>query len=132
MLFDLYISLLCVHHKLRNWPNRVRSTVILSVSIQKFGGLLVLDYQVLAVSDVIIYRTRADRLHNDLFTFLGNASVAFQRHFACELKTAADRFHLDDIAVSSLCPAVVIYHETQYTEPLRTGQVLRVSCIEVN
>jgi len=77
--------------------------------------------QVLAVSDIIIYRTRADRLHNDLFTFLGNASVAFQRHFSCELKTAAERFQLNDIAVSSLCPAVIIYHETQYTEPLKSG-----------
>lgn len=82
--------------------------------------------KVLAVSDVIIYRTRADRLHNDLFTFLGNASIAFQRHFACELKTAVERFHLNDIAVSSLCPAVIVYHETQYTEPLKTG---KVSCL---
>ena len=30
--------------------------------------------KVLAISDVIIYRTRAERLHNDLFSFLGDAS----------------------------------------------------------
>ena len=79
--------------------------------------------QVLAVSDVIIYRTRADRLHNDLFHFLGNASVAFRRHFSSELKSAAQRFQSDNIDVSSLCPAVIIFHETQHTDPLTKGMV---------
>jgi len=77
--------------------------------------------QVLAVSDVIVYRTRADRLHNDLFHFLGNASVAFRRHFSAELKSAARRFQSDNIDVSSLCPAVIVFHETQHTDPLTKG-----------
>lgn len=42
--------------------------------------------KVLAISDVIIYRTRAERLHNDLFTFLGDASRAYVHHFSNELK----------------------------------------------
>ncbi len=33
-----------------------------------------LNVKVLAVSDVVVYRTRAERLHNDLFYFLGDAS----------------------------------------------------------
>jgi len=77
--------------------------------------------KVMAVSDMIIYRTRAERLHSDLFQFLGNASVAFRRHFSSELRAAAQRFQSDDIDVSSLCPAVVIFHETQHTEPLPEG-----------
>ena len=37
--------------------------------------------KILAVSDIVIYRTRAERLHNDLFYFLGDASTAFNKHF---------------------------------------------------
>lgn len=37
--------------------------------------------KVLAISDVIIYRTRAERLHNDLFKFLSDASVAYLKYF---------------------------------------------------
>lgn len=50
--------------------------------------------KVLAISDVIIYRTRAERLHNDLFTFLGSASQAYIKHFAKELKMASERCNL--------------------------------------
>lgn len=42
--------------------------------------------KVLAVSDVVVYRTRAERLHNDLFTFLGDASDAYWKYFTPELK----------------------------------------------
>lgn len=51
--------------------------------------------KVLAISDVIIYRTRAERLHNDLFTFLGSASQAYMKHFAGELKMASKRCNLN-------------------------------------
>ena len=37
--------------------------------------------KVLAVSDIVIYRSRAERLHNDLFYFLGDASRAYNQHF---------------------------------------------------
>ena len=83
----------------------------------------------MAVSDMIIYRTRAERLHSDLFQFLGNASVAFRRHFSSELRAAAQRFQSDDIDVSSLCPAVVIFHETQHTEPLPEGKHYQVQAV---
>jgi zinc finger FYVE domain-containing protein 1 len=42
--------------------------------------------QILAVSDVVLFRTRAERLHRDLFSFLGNASKAYIKHFADALK----------------------------------------------
>ena len=72
--------------------------------------------KVLAVSDVIIYRTRAERLHNDLFKFLSDASVAYLKYFSKELKTAASKNKLDTI--SSLGPCCVIFHETQHTDIL--------------
>lgn len=50
--------------------------------------------KVLAISDVIIYRTRAERLHEDLFTFLGDASRAYVQHFSRELKAATQRCKL--------------------------------------
>ena len=42
--------------------------------------------KVLAICDVIIYRTRAERLHNDLFEFLSNSSVAYLKYFKEELE----------------------------------------------
>ena len=42
--------------------------------------------KILAISDVVIYRTRAERLHNDMFTFLGDASDAYWKYFTPELK----------------------------------------------
>jgi zinc finger FYVE domain-containing protein 1 len=50
--------------------------------------------KVLAISDIIIYRTRAERLHNDLFTFLGDASRAYVQHFSKELRAASQRCNL--------------------------------------
>ncbi|XP_067831032.1 zinc finger FYVE domain-containing protein 1 isoform X2 [Heptranchias perlo] len=73
--------------------------------------------KVLAVSDVVIYRTRAERLHNDLFRFLGNASQAYLKHFTGELRAMSDRCGLE-VPLSSLGPAVVIFHETSNTKLL--------------
>ena len=50
--------------------------------------------KVLAISDIILYRTRAERLHEDLFTFLGDASRAYVQHFSKELKAATQRCKL--------------------------------------
>ncbi|KPM11553.1 zinc finger domain-containing protein 22 [Sarcoptes scabiei] len=74
--------------------------------------------KVLAISDVIIYRTRAERLHNDLFTFLGSASKAYIKHFAKELRAASKRCHLQ-CTLSDLGPVVIVFHETVYTDVLR-------------
>ena len=72
--------------------------------------------KVLAISDVIIYRTRAERLHNDLFKFLSDASVAYLKYFTKELRTAASKLKLDTI--SSLGPCCVLFHETNHTDVL--------------
>ena len=76
--------------------------------------------KVLAISDVVIYRTKADRLHNDLFSFLSDASKAYIKHFSEELKAASKRMGLK-MPLSTLGPAVIIFHETQHTEILGAG-----------
>ena len=73
--------------------------------------------KVLAISDIIIYRTRAERLHTDMFTFLGDASDAYLKHFTKELKDATERCRMD-VPLCSLGPAVIIFHETQHTHLL--------------
>ena len=72
--------------------------------------------KVLAISDVVIYRTRAERLHNDLFHFLSEASVAYTKYFKDELRMAQSKLKLDTI--SSLGPRCIIFHETQHTDVL--------------
>lgn len=79
--------------------------------------------KVLAVSDVIIYRTRAERLHNDLFTFLGDASRAYVHHFSKELRAASQRCNLS-CTLSDLGPVIVIFHETVHTDTLHQGNCL--------
>lgn len=77
--------------------------------------------KVLAISDIIIYRTRAERLHTDMFTFLGDASGAYLKHFTKELKHATERCHMD-VPLCTLGPAVIIFHETQHTHLLGFSQ----------
>ena len=78
--------------------------------------------KVLAASDVVIYRTRADRLHNDLFHFLADASKAYLKHFTVELKAASQRCNMD-VPISSMGPSVIIFHETQHTAILGAGEI---------
>ncbi|GFO27427.1 Zinc finger fyve domain-containing protein 1 [Plakobranchus ocellatus] len=72
--------------------------------------------KVLAVSDIVIYRTRAERLHNDMFVFLSNASKAYCKHFMQELKSASEKFGITE---SSLGPVLVVFQETTHTETLK-------------
>ena len=74
--------------------------------------------KILAISDIVLYRTRAERLHNDMFRFLDNASNAYWQYFAPELQAALRRNSIGSITVSSLGPNVVIFHETQFTQIL--------------
>jgi len=66
--------------------------------------------KVLAVSDVVIYRSRAERLHNDMFYFLGDAATAYNKHFQAELNKLGEG--------ASLGPTVVVFQETQHTDVL--------------
>ncbi|KAL1131288.1 hypothetical protein AAG570_010906 [Ranatra chinensis] len=72
--------------------------------------------KVLAVSDVVIYRTRSERLHRDMFTFLGWASRAFNQHFQSALQSK--RGPGGRQSGCELGPAVIIFHETRHTRPL--------------
>ncbi|XP_063697419.1 zinc finger FYVE domain-containing protein 1-like [Culicoides brevitarsis] len=72
--------------------------------------------KVLAISDIIIYRTRSERLHSDMFTFLGTASKAFVKHFAQALQSLG----LPE-PPQALGPAVVIFHETRNTKILESS-----------
>jgi len=77
--------------------------------------------KVLAVSDVVIYRTRAERLHNDLFYFLGDASKAYNKHFKQELDRMGEQNSYSESfeqSVSSLGPTVIVFHETMHTDIL--------------
>lgn len=76
--------------------------------------------KVLAISDIVIYRTRAERLHNDLFYFLGDASNAYVKHFSEELKAANKRCNLN-LSLSTMGPVVIIFHETMHTKVLQAG-----------
>ncbi|XP_065661273.1 zinc finger FYVE domain-containing protein 1 [Hydra vulgaris] len=74
--------------------------------------------KVLAVSDVVIYRTRAERLHSDMFLFLGDASEAYLKYFASDLKSVKKRGKMDDTPLCNLGPTIIIFQETHYTLPL--------------
>lgn len=75
-------------------------------------------FKVLAVSDIVIYRTRSERLHSDLFTFLGSASRAYTQHFQAALQAVGQRSEFGG-PLSALGPAVIIFHETRHTRTLQ-------------
>ncbi|KAH8387037.1 hypothetical protein KR093_004220, partial [Drosophila rubida] len=68
--------------------------------------------KILAISDIVVYRTRSERLHSDMYEFLGTASKAFCLHFTQALQSMGNG--------STLGPAVIIFHETHYTKPLES------------
>jgi len=76
--------------------------------------------KVLAVSDIVIYRTRSERLHGDLFTFLGSASRAYTHHFQGALQAVGQRSDLG-APLSALGPAVLIFHETRHTHTIQAS-----------
>lgn len=73
--------------------------------------------KVLAISDVIVYRTRSERLHSDMFSFLGTASKAFHRHFSSALLSLG----LPGTS-QALGPAVIIFHETRNTKTVEASE----------
>lgn len=77
--------------------------------------------KVLAVSDVAVYRTRAERLHNDMFHFFGSASAAYLKYFTPQLRALSNRCGLD-VPLSNLGPAAVVFQETSRTQLLGHGK----------
>lgn len=74
--------------------------------------------KILALSDIVIYRTRAERLHCDMFTFLGDASEAYLKYFTKDLQTIQQKGKMEGAPLCNLGPAIIIFQETHYTLPL--------------
>ncbi|CAL1541626.1 unnamed protein product [Lymnaea stagnalis] len=72
--------------------------------------------KILAISDIVIYRTRGERLHNDMFVFLSNASKAYCDHFKVELTNTSKKYGISE---GSLGPALIIFQETTHTQVLQ-------------
>ncbi|XP_022905630.1 zinc finger FYVE domain-containing protein 1-like [Onthophagus taurus] len=70
--------------------------------------------KVLAVSDVVIYRTRAERLPTDMYAFLGGASKAYNEHFKTALQQVWQKFENEPVP-AALGPSLIIFHETLHT-----------------
>ena len=73
--------------------------------------------KVFAIADVVVYRCMSDRLHNDLFEFLADASDAFVGHFQPHLKHLVQQHDLP-WSTRQLGPSVIIFQETRHTVPL--------------
>ncbi|XP_012260150.2 zinc finger FYVE domain-containing protein 1-like isoform X2 [Athalia rosae] len=76
--------------------------------------------KVLAVSDIVVYRTRSERLHRDLFTFIGAASRAYSHHFQTALQAVGQREGILG-SLSALGPSVIVFHETRHTRTLSSN-----------
>lgn len=70
--------------------------------------------KVLAISDIVIYRTRSERLRSDMYKFLGTASKAFTKYFHDALESRGTT-----LTAQAMGPAVIIFQETQNTEILK-------------
>ncbi|XP_076167433.1 zinc finger FYVE domain-containing protein 1 isoform X2 [Ptiloglossa arizonensis] len=76
--------------------------------------------KVLAVSDIVIYKTQSEKLKRDVFTFLGTASRAYSHHFQTALLTIVQREVVLN-SLSTLGPSILVLHETRYTRPLNNS-----------
>lgn len=73
--------------------------------------------KVLAISDIVIYRTRSERLNKDLFMFLSTASKAYSHHFRIALQAMGQRAGMPS-SLNLLGPCLIILQETRHTKPL--------------
>lgn len=76
--------------------------------------------KVLAVSDIVVYRAKAERLHSDMYTFLGAASTAYKEHFHPALKQVLLKAEAATLP-TALGPSVIIFHETSHTNTLHSS-----------
>lgn len=68
--------------------------------------------KIFSLSDVVIYRTRASKLPNDMFRILSDASKLFRKHFLFQLQKIFQ-------PIKILGPTLIIFHETQHTGVLK-------------
>lgn len=66
--------------------------------------------KVLAISDIIIYRTRSERLNSDMYKFLATASKIYQKHLSPLLH--------ENEHPHTAGPSAIIFHEVHNTWPL--------------
>lgn len=85
--------------------------------------------KILAISDIVIYQTRAPRLHTDMYSFLHGASQAYNKHFSHTLTKVLEEADTA-MEVNSLGPAVIVFHETQHTDTLDEGSTVMESAEE--
>ena len=74
--------------------------------------------KILCISDIIIFRTRAPKLPNDMFQFLSDASNAFIKYFKRELENVMKTCQAAG-PLSTMGPTLIVFHETQHTEVLK-------------
>jgi len=81
--------------------------------------------KVLAVSDIVIYRTRAERLNADMYKFLATASKSYVKHLSPILAAAAASTTTTTMSTSTaIGPEVIIFHETRNTGPLESSMMM--------
>ncbi|XP_043498926.1 zinc finger FYVE domain-containing protein 1-like isoform X1 [Polistes fuscatus] len=81
------------------------------------SGKIRLLLKVLAISDIVIYRTRSEKLNKDLFLFLSSASQAYSHYFRTALQAMGERAGMSS-SLTSLGPCVIVLQETRHTKPL--------------
>lgn len=69
--------------------------------------------KVLAVCDIIVYRTRSERLNSDMYKFLATASKIYKKHLS-PLLNENDRAS----NFTAAGPIAIIFHEVHNTWPL--------------
>ncbi|CAF3400423.1 unnamed protein product [Rotaria sp. Silwood1] len=85
--------------------------------------------KILCISDIIIFRTRAPKLPNDMFQFLSDASNAFLKFFRRELENVMKNCKVDG-PMSTMGPTLIVFHETQFTEVLRDHLQCQKTAVE--
>ncbi|CAF0817462.1 unnamed protein product [Didymodactylos carnosus] len=85
--------------------------------------------KILCISDIIVFRTRAQKLPNDMFHFLSDASNAFLKFFRKELENVMKNLKADG-PITCLGPTLVVFHETQHTDVLRDDLQTRKTAVE--
>ncbi|XP_015189179.1 PREDICTED: zinc finger FYVE domain-containing protein 1-like isoform X2 [Polistes dominula] len=89
---------------------------LLGVTVCESGKIRLL-LKVLAISDIVIYRTRSEKLNKDLFLFLSSASQAYSHYFRTALQAMGKRTGMSS-SLASLGPCVIVLQETRHTKPL--------------
>ncbi|XP_008191766.2 zinc finger FYVE domain-containing protein 1 isoform X2 [Tribolium castaneum] len=115
------------------WAKYDPTLKMLCIDTEGFLGITKKEHQrtrlllkILAISDVIIYRTKSERLPRDMYTFLGGASKAYKEHFSPALQSVLQKYEVEKTA-AAWGPSVIIFHETRYTNTLTSIADVKMS-----